>query len=185
MGKALNSQESDGDAAEQGSTKEMRSIVIMQRKAYRFGKEELQAAGERGWGKKFDGTEDPMYFVSADNPALTVVKAGSHIIRLTCMAGRYSEDDDYALSQLPQPEQKKAWTEHHACAFLEFLNDLSGGSRIADAAAYASLAKLALQLGDPNCAAVFLPMKDMMFPNDGTAEQGMRLLVKAELPLKR
>ncbi|HEY1808325.1 MAG TPA: hypothetical protein VGG42_07165 [Acidobacteriaceae bacterium] len=174
MGKAANSQ-----------TKEMRSIVIMQRKAHRFGKEELQAAGERGWGKKFDGTEDPMYFVSADSPALTVLKAGPHIIRLTHMPGRYSEDDDYALSQLPQREQKKAWTEHHACAFLEFFNDLSGESRIADAAAYASLAKLALQLGDPNCAAVYVPMKNMMFPNDGTAEQGMRLLMNNELPLKQ
>lgn len=163
----------------------MRSIVIMLRKAHRFDKQELQAAGERGWGKRFDGIEDPMYFVSADDPALTVVKAGPHIVRVTCVPGRYSEDDDYALSQLPQPEQKKAWTEHHACALLEFFNDLSGESRVADPAAYASLARLALQLGDPNCAAIFLPMKNMMFPNDGTAEEGLRLLMKTELPLKR
>lgn len=61
---------------------EMRSIVIMQRKAHRFTEEELLLAGERGWSRKFDGKEDPMYFVSADQAALTVVKAGPHGERL-------------------------------------------------------------------------------------------------------
>jgi len=44
------------------------------------------------------------------------------------------------------------------------------------------LAKLALQLGDPNCAAIFVPIKNLMMPNDGTAEQGLRLLINKELP---
>ena len=169
--------------ASRSETTEMRSIVILQRKAHRFSEEELQAAGERGWGKKFDGSEDPMYFVFADPSALTVVKAGPHIIRVTSVPNRYADDNEYALSQLPQQEQKRAWTEHHACAFLDFFNDLSSESaRIPDAEAYASLAKLALQLGDPNCAAIFVPDKNIMMPNDGTAEQGLRLLINKELP---
>jgi hypothetical protein len=53
--------------APQSETIELRSIIIMQRKAQRFSEEELQAAGEREWGKKFDGKEDPMYFVSVDH----------------------------------------------------------------------------------------------------------------------
>jgi hypothetical protein len=168
--------------APHSETTEMRSIVIMQRKAHRFSEEELRAAGERGWGKNFDGKEDPMYFISADHSALTVLKAGPHIIRVTSVPNRYADDDEYALSQLPQPEQKKAWTEHRACAFLDFFNDLSSKSgRISDADAYASLAKLAIQLGDPNCTAIFVPIKNMMMPNDGTAEQGLRLLINKEL----
>ncbi len=178
MFKSLVARVSPSDAAE------MRSIVIMQRKPHRFSEEELRAAGERGWGKKFDGKEDPMYFVSANHPALIVVKAGPHIIRLTSVPTRYADDDEYALSQLPQPEQKKAWTEHRACAFLDLFNDLKSKS-IPDADAYASLAKLALQLGDPNCAAIFVPIKNIMMPNDGTAEQGLRLLINKELPKKR
>ena len=51
-----------------------------------------------------------------------------------------------------------------------------------DADAYASLAKLALQLGDPNCTAIYLPTKNVMMPNDGAAEQGLRLLINKELP---
>jgi hypothetical protein len=161
-----------------------RSIVVFQKKPYRFSKDELLLAGERGWGKRFDGEEDSMYFVSAEHPAFTVVKAGPHIIRVIHMQNRYSDDDEYVLSQLPQPEQKKAWNEHNACVFLEFFNDLSSKSeRVPDKEAYASLAKLTLQLGDPNCAAIFLPDKNIMMPNDGTAEHGLRFLINKELPL--
>jgi hypothetical protein len=171
--------------ARNSETAEMRSIVIMQRQAHRFSDGELRAAGERGWSRKFDGKEDPMYFVSADHPALTVVKAGPHIIRVTAVPMRYSDDDKYALSQLPQPEQKKAWIEHRAFALLELFNDLSSKSKsIPDPDAYASLARLALQLGDTNCAAIFLPSKNILMPNDGTAEQGLRLLMNKDLPIK-
>jgi hypothetical protein len=170
-----------GDVSQSEST-EMRAIVIMQRKAHRFTEEELQAAGERGWERKFDGKEDPMYFVSADQAALTVVKAGPHVMRVTSLPCRYVEDDEYALSQLPQPEQKRAWNEHHAHALLELFNDLSRAEkRITDADADASLAKLALHLGDPNCTAIFVPDKNIMMPNDGTAEEGLRLLINKAL----
>jgi hypothetical protein len=165
---------------------ERRCIVIMQRRAHVFSEDELRAAAERGWERKFDGKEDPMYFVSADHSVLNVVKAGPHIVRVTSVPGRYADDDEYALSQLPQPEQKKAWTEHHACAFLDLFNDLSSSEkRIPDAEAYASLAKLALQLGDPNCSAIFVPIKNIMMPNDGSAEEGLRLLINKQLPKKR
>ena len=160
----------------------MRCIVIMQRKAHPLSEEELLSAAERAWDKKFDGKEDPMYFVSA-SPPLTVVKVGPYVIRVTAMPQRYADDDEYALSQLPQLEQKKAWTEHHACVLLELFNDLeSKTKRIPDEEAYASLAKLALQLGDPNCTAVFVPIKNIMMPNDGAAEQGLRLLMNKQLP---
>jgi hypothetical protein len=160
---------------------EMRYIVIMQRKAHRFSDEELRAAGERGWGKKFDGIDDPMYFVSANDP-LPLVKAGPHIIQVTSVPSRYAEDDQYALSQLPQPEQKKAWIEHRACTYLGLFNDLES-TIIPDAEAYASLARLALQLGDPNCTAIFVPIKNIMMPNDdGAAEQGLRFLINKEFP---
>lgn len=164
-------------------TTEMRSIIMLQRKVHRFSEEELQAAGERAWGKKFDGQDDPMYFVSAHDP-LPVVKAGPHIIQVTSIPRRYSGDDQYVLSQLPQPEQKKAWNEHHACTILDLFNDLSSkAKRIPDRDAYAVLAKLALQLDDPNCTAIVVPVKNIMLPNDdGAAEQGLRFLINRELP---
>jgi len=163
---------------------DVRSIVLMQRRAYRFSEDELRMASERGWGKAFDGKEDPMYFVSANDP-LRVVKAGRHIIHVSSNPSRYSDDDAYALSQLPRKEQKRAWIEHNACTFLEFFNDYSSSSdRVSDAGAYASLATLAVQLGDPNCVAIFIPNKNIMMPNDGTAEEGLRRFIRKGLPRK-
>lgn len=176
MLKSLLGRKSDSEA------EDIRSIVIMQRQMHQFSEEELRTAGERGWGKKFDGKEDPMYFVSAESLALSVVKAGPHIIRVTSIPTRYADDDEYALSQLPQPEQKKAWMEHHACTVLDLFNDFSSKSeRVSDAEAYAALARLALQLGDPNCTAIFVPIKNIMMPNDGTAEQGLRLMMNGQI----
>jgi hypothetical protein len=43
---------------------------------------------------------------------------------------------------------------------------------------------LALQFGDPNCTAIFVRVKNIMMPNDGTAEEGLRLLINKELPLR-
>jgi hypothetical protein len=68
--------------APQAESTEMRSIVLMQRKSHLFTEEQLLVAGERGWGKKFDGIEDPMFFVSTDHSALTVVKAGPQSTRI-------------------------------------------------------------------------------------------------------
>jgi hypothetical protein len=104
---------------------------------------------------------------------------------VTSVPARYADDDEYALSRLPLQNQKKAWTEHRACAFLDLFNDFSSESRrIPDAEAYASLAKLALQLGNPNCAAIFVPIKNIMMPNDGTAEQCLRLMINRELHME-
>jgi hypothetical protein len=41
-----------------------------------------------------------------------------------------------------------------------------------------------VQLGDPNCAAIFMPVESIMMPNDGTAEEGLRLLINKELALR-
>ena len=169
-------------SALRSESSEMRSIVIMQRTAHLFSEDELQSAGERGWGKKFDGKEDPMYFVFADPAALTVVKAGPHGMRVTSLPCRYVDNDEYALSQLPQPEQRRAWNDHQAHTILDLFNDFSRSERrISDADAYASLAKLALQLGDPNCTGIFIPHKNIMMPNDGPAEEGLRLLINKML----
>ena len=101
-------------------TIELRSIIVMQRNVHTFNEEELRAAAERAWEKKFDGGENAMHFVSTDHPALTVMKAGRHIIRVTCIPHRYADDDEYTLSQLPQREQKTAWTQHHGCSSRTF-----------------------------------------------------------------
>jgi hypothetical protein len=164
--------------------KDPRSIIFFQRRPHVFSEAELQTAGERGWRKRFDGVEDPMFFVSYQPPILVIVKAGRYVIRLTHIMGRYVDDDELALSQLPKDEQKKAWREHHGFVHLELFNDFSSSDkRIPIKEAFAALAQLALQLGDTNCTGVYIPGENIMMPNDGTLEEGLRMMVKHELPL--
>ena len=122
--------------------------------------------------------------MSYNLPTLVIVKAGHYVIRLSHISGRYSDDDRLALSRLPQEEQKQAWKEHHGFVQLELFNDLSSSDkRIPGKEAFAALAELALQLGDANCTGVYIPGENIMMPNDGTLEEGLRMMVKHELPL--
>jgi len=151
------------------------SIILLLRKPHVFTESELRAAGERGFGKRFDGKADPMYFV-VQKGAFTMVKAGPNVMNLVHANQPYLGDAEAVAKQLPHEEQQRAWLEHTAWAALDFWN-----LKQPKADAYAVLARLALQLGDQNCSGVFLPADNLMMPNDGTAEEGLRLLMKKEL----
>lgn len=45
--------------------------------------------------------------------------------------------------------------------------------------AYAALAKFALALGDGNCSAIYFPKEGWIVPNDGSAEDELRHLIRA------
>ena len=155
------------------------SIVLLQREAHVFSEEELQPAGERAWGKRFDGTEDPMYFVSRAD-ALTVLKAGKYVVQLVQVNELYSDDLEASARNLPRQEQKKAWFEHRAWSSLDLWNSaVSSARELPKKEAYAVLARFALQLGDANCSAIYCPKESWMLPNDGTAEEGLRRLIDA------
>jgi hypothetical protein len=97
------------------------SIVLLMREVRSFTETELEAAGERGWGKRFDGEDDPMYFVSR-NPALTILKAGKYVVQLIEVPEPYSDDLEASAQNLPRLEQKKSWFEHRAWTSLDLWN---------------------------------------------------------------
>jgi hypothetical protein len=111
-----------------------------------------------------------------------VVKAGPHIIRVTSVPIRYADGDEYALSQLPQQEQKKAWTEHYACAFLDVLMIFRASPGLSQMPGLMLhwrnwLCNSAIRTAPPSlCWSKY---------HDGTAEEGLRLLINKELPLMR
>ena len=141
------------------------SIVFLLKEPHRFAKEELQAAAESAWGKKFDGTEDPMYFVFQQGE-FTIVKPGAHVISVLRQPHPYA--DNRRLGWLPRIEQKKAWVNHTAWASLDLVN-----SQLPRDEAYKLLATLAIPLVSVNCTGVYLPKNSMLFPNDGTLEEGL------------
>jgi hypothetical protein len=151
------------------------SIVMLLRKPHFFSETELEQAGERGWGKRFDGKEDPMYFVSQTG-TITFLKAGKYAVHLIHASRPYLDSTPEVMKQLPQPEQRQAWQEHTAWAAFNLLND-----DVPKGDAYATLAQFVLQLGDANCSGIHFPEENIMMPNDGTAEQGLRMLIRKEL----
>jgi hypothetical protein len=150
------------------------SIVLLLRAPHFFTQAELEAAGERGWGRRFDGKADPMYFV-VQQADVTMMKVGTHLVQLLHAAQPYLGDVEEISGRLPRQEQKQAWLEHSGWAAFDLWD-----RKPLTAEAYAVLARFALQLADKNCSAVLLPKENVLMPNDGTAEEGLRRLIRKE-----
>jgi hypothetical protein len=154
------------------------SIVLLLQEFHFFTADELRAAGEVGWRKRFDGVEDPMYFV-VQKGGVTMIKAGTFVFHVLHSPNPYLADVESVANQLPQPEQRKAWQAHTAWVSVDSWN-LDLGKR----EAYAAIARLAMNMADSNCTGVYLPGEEMFMPNDGTADEGMRFILAGELPFK-
>ena len=149
------------------------SIVLLQRESHLFSVEELQAAGQRAWGKRFDGEEDPMFFV-VQKGGITMMKAGRYVVQLLHANQPYLGDQEEIARQLPNKEQKRTWLQHTAWTALDFW-----GKEPLEDEAYAVLARFALHLGDANCCAVYVPKAQLLMPNDGTADLGLTKMIEA------
>lgn len=155
------------------------TIVLLQRCPQFFSKPEVEKMAEKGWGKRFDGQEDPMYFV-VQNGGFTMIKAGIYVVSLQQVGSPYLGNPTEVALQLPREEQRAAWREHTGWISFDLLNE-----EITKKDAYAALAKFALHFGDEDCTAIYLPEQEVLMPNDGTAEEGLRMLLRKELPFSK
>ena len=151
------------------------SIVLLLRDSVKLSGSDIQTAAEQGWGKSFDGQQDPMYFV-VEKGTVLMLKAGQHIVQILQASGAYLDDLQGVAKQLPQEEQRRAWLQHSAWIALDYWNQDRPKTD-----AYETLSRLAWKLADSNCVGIYLPRDSVFMPNDGTAEEGLQLLVKREL----
>jgi hypothetical protein len=154
------------------------SIVLLLRKPHFFLQSELENAGDKGWNCRFSAEDEAMYFV-VQQSHVTFIKAGGYVVNVFHASQPYLDDVEYVAAQLPQEEQRKAWLQHTSWVALDFLNN-----DISKRETYAALARFALHLGDENCCGVYLPKEEMMMPNDGTAEEGLRMMIEQEIPFR-
>jgi hypothetical protein len=87
----------------------------------------------------------------------------------------YLEKIPEVMKELPQPEQRKAVLDHNAWVAIDSL-----ASKGPESERYACLARLAVHLGNDNCCGVYLPGKNVLAANDGTAEQLLHMLIRRE-----
>ena len=95
------------------------SIVLLLREPHVFSMEELQAACQRAWGKRFDGEEDPKYFV-LQMGGFTLMKAGRYTVQILYANQTYLGDPKEIARQVSDKGQKNAWLQHTAWAALTF-----------------------------------------------------------------
>lgn len=161
-----------------GKGKRPPSIVLLLREAHVFTTAELRGAGEKGWGKSFDGV-DPAYTVTEEAGG-TFLRAGGCVVEVTVGYGPFVANVEGVAGKLPDEVQQRAWRAHGAWAALDLrCEDMK------KVEAYAGLARFALQLGDHNCTAVYLPGENVFLPNDGSAEEALRLMVGGMFLRKR
>lgn len=155
------------------------SVVLLLREAHVFTMGEMRGAGERGWRRSFDSEGAPGYSVAEEGGGF-VLRAEACVVQVTVGYGPYVQDKEGSAGKLPDEVQRRAWMSHGAWLALDLQCDgLKKGE------GYAGLARLALQLGDHNCVAVYVPEQNVFLPNDGTAEAALRLMVQGQFLRRR
>ncbi|SNT30578.1 hypothetical protein SAMN05421770_10773 [Granulicella rosea] len=157
------------------------SIVLLLRSPHFFTEAELEAAGEKGLRTPFHRGEGSTRFI-VQKGMVTFIKADDFVMHVVQANQRYMGDlsEKDLTIWLPKAEQRRAWLAHTAWASIDLLNGKEGPK--SKRAIYAALARFARNMGDHNCSAVYLPMEQMFMPNDGTADEGFRLMIEGELP---
>jgi hypothetical protein len=150
------------------------SIVLLLREPHFFRREELMEAGCVGFGKRFDGEEDPMYFVVQDAP-VTMMKAGIYAMHLQHHHQPYLGDKEAAAKTLFLKRQQDAWLAHTAWASIDLWNQ-----DVSNSDGYTALARFAINLADQNCSGVFLPKHNILLTNDGQAEEWLHDLIRGK-----
>ncbi|GGG96643.1 hypothetical protein [Silvibacterium dinghuense] len=168
------------EAKPEGAPGEMPfSVVLLFRKFVYLPNADLQAAAERGWERRFDGQEDPLFAVTG-KPGMQFVKAGPHVIALLEGNKGYLGAQKEMAKQLRSEQQARAWRQHRGWLALDLWN-----LELPKAEAYSTLARLALPLlaipkMSKSCVGVYLPREGVFALNDGAAVEGLSLMLRQE-----
>jgi hypothetical protein len=149
------------------------SVVLLLRQPPLFTKANLEAAGERAWHRPFSNTADSMYCVVEATPLTFLIKSGAYLFSLLQEESLYLGPMEDIAPLLPREEQRIAWRQHTVWTAIDLMNQ-----DVPKNEAYAALANWALALADSNCCGIYLPREQVMMPNDGPAEEGLRKLKK-------
>ena len=147
------------------------SVVLLLREPYTFTSERLISACEKAWNHPFNSGEDSSHFLHGDG-AITLIKCGSSLINLLQSASPYTPPDTERILQSAGEEERLAWHRHTAWTALDHLNDYD----FTPNESYATLARLALELLDANCLAIYIPALRKIMLNNGNAQAVLRKL---------
>jgi len=141
------------------------SVILLLREAHVFTEEEIRGAAERAWGLSFWST-------CGSNRRITVsentvfLQAGPHLLSFRNQPHPYEEKPEDHVDWLPSLSQQKAWAEHRACCWINYLTATTDLEL-----AHCVIAKVAAQLLDGNCTGVYFPSEFGLIPAEVASEE--------------
>jgi hypothetical protein len=122
---------------------------------------ELRLAAERAWHRSFDGDEKESMHCVNQAGAVTLMKAGPHLLNFFYYPGPYVENPKENVDWLPRPSQRQAWLQHSGCLGVDYLND-----GVSIELGYCVLSQLIAEMLDGNCTGIYIPRERSLIPND-------------------
>ena len=141
------------------------SVILLLREPHPFSEDEIRRAAEAAWGLSFLGTpESTRRIQMSDNTVF--LQAGPHLLSFCSQAIPYEEKPENDLDWLSDQGQQKAWAEHKACCWINYLTPTSDKEL-----AYCVIAKVAVQLLDGNSAGVYGSSEFGLIPAESASEE--------------
>ena len=134
------------------------SMVLLLRKPHVFSQEEVRLAAERAWGLSFSDAEGSTRAVTRSGETI-FLRAGPYVFSFCDQPKPYVDNPKEDLSWLPMASQQRAWSEHTACAWVNYVKPDTDVEL-----AQCVLAKLVVQLLDGNCTGVLSPSESGLIP---------------------
>jgi hypothetical protein len=131
---------------------------LLLREPRAFSGDNIRLAAERAWGLSFLVGEGSARRVIESDGAI-FLQAGPHRLSFVNRSEPYEDRPEEDLSWLSIPSQKKVWSEHTACCWVNYQTT---GTDVE--LALCVLSKVVAQILDENCLGVFIPYLFSLMP---------------------
>jgi hypothetical protein len=138
-------------------------MILLLRNPHVFTAEEIRSAAERSWAISFSPIEGSTRQIIETDDAI-FLEAGSHRLSFVNYPKPYEEKPQENLSWLPKVSQQRAWAEHTACCWVNYM---TAGTDLE--LAHCVLAKVVAELLDDNCTGVYIPSEWSLIPAESAS----------------
>jgi len=138
-------------------------MILLLRNPHAFSDEEIRRAAERAWAISFSAVKGSTRRIIKTDDAV-FLEAGPHRLSFVNYPKPYEEKPQEDLDWLPKLSQQRAWAEHTACFWVNYMTTATDLEL-----AHCVLAKVVAQLLDENCTGLFIPSERSLIPAEAAS----------------
>ena len=124
------------------------TMVLLLRKPHVFPEDRVRLVAERAWGLSFSDIKGATRMVTRSGDTI-LLRAGPHFLSFGDQPKPYADNPEENLDWLATASQQRAWSEHNACGWVNYVNPDTDVEL-----AQCVLAKVVVHLLDGNCTGV-------------------------------